>query len=366
MASIVFCLVLALALQAADHLYHRKDLSQTSFASSNVSLKEFRKEFAGLGHRPLDNYFAILPFAWTYLLIIAAVIAFNTFDSVIVRGLLVLFVTGRFRSLQEIGHFAVHGALCPNLKWGMFLANVLYQFPALMPEARARKDIHVRRHHSSVNMEHDPDLKELLDVGLKPGISNARFWSALFFPLTWRGLLARVKEMISYLLADRFSLNFFLRIATIATVVGLFVAFDSVNALIFLYVVPVFITYPLFYWLAHVALHRWFAPCDPNLGYYERELELGRPTEFKGPIGFIVRHNIFPLGDSYHLAHSLFPNVRWNYLPQVDAIMKRYSPKYSENMSCNLIIPGRGLPSAVSELRERVVAGRMEELPQSL
>ncbi|WP_395857360.1 fatty acid desaturase family protein [Cystobacter fuscus] len=365
MASIVFCLVLALALQAADHLYHRKDLSKTSFASSDVSLKEFRKEFAGLGHRPLDNYFAILPFAWTYLLIIASVIAFNTFDSFIVRGLLVLFVTGRFRSLQEIGHFAVHGALCPNLKWGMFLANVLYQFPALMPEAKARKDIHVRRHHSSVNMDHDPDLKELLDVGLKPGISNARFWSALFFPLTWRGLLARLKEMLSYLLADRFSLNFFLRIATIATVVGLFVAFDSVNALIFLYVVPVFITYPLFYWLAHVALHRWFAPCDPTLGYYERELELGRPTEFKGPMGFIVRHNIFPLGDSYHLAHSLFPNVRWNYLPQVDAIMKRYSPKYSENMSCDLIIPGRSLPSAISELRERVVAGRMEELPQS-
>ena len=161
--------------------------------------------------------------------------------------------------------------------------------------------------------------------------------------------------MSSYLVADRFSLNFFLRNATIAAVVGLFVALDSVNALIFLYVVPVFITYPLFYWLAHVALHRWFAPCDPKLGYYERELELGRPTEFKGP-----------LGDSDHLAHSLFPNVRWNYLPQVDALMKRYSPKYSENMSCNLLIPGRSLPSAISELRERVVEGRMNELPQSL
>ncbi|QRK12838.1 fatty acid desaturase [Archangium violaceum] len=365
MAHILICLTLALALQALDHLYHRKDLSKTKFVSSNVSLKDFRKEFAGLGARPLDDYFAPFPFVWTYLLIIAAVIAFNTFDSFIIRGLLILFVTGRFRTLQEIGHFAVHGALCPNIKWGMFLANVFYQFPALMPEAKARKDIHVRRHHSSVNMPHDPDLKELLDVGLKPGISNFKFWAALFYPLTWKGLLARLKEIISYLLADRFSLNFFLRIATIVTVVGLFVAFDSVNALVFLYVVPVFITYPLFYWLAHVALHRWFAPCDLNLGYYERELELGRPTEFRGPIGFIVRHNIFPLGDSYHLAHSLFPNVRWNYLPQVDELMKRYSPKYSENMSCNLLIPARGLPSAISELRERVVEGRLEEMPQS-
>jgi fatty acid desaturase len=366
MVYVLICVGLAITLQLIDHLYHRKDLGGVRFDSSNVPLKDFRKEFAGLGHRPLDNYLAWMPFAWTYLLIIAAVVAFNTFDSVIIRALLVLFVTGRFRSLQEIGHFAVHGALCPNGRWGLLLANLFYQFPALMPEARNRKEIHVRQHHNSVNMAHDPDLKELLDVGLKPGITRFQFWSALFFPLTWRGLRARVKEVFSYLMADRFSLNFFLRIAAVATVVGLFVALDSVNALIFLYVVPLFITYPLFYWLAHVALHRWFAPCDPNLGYYERELELGRPTEFSGVLGFIVRHNIFPLGDSYHLAHSLFPNVRWTHLPQVDAILKKYCPKYAENMSRNLIFTSRDMPSAISELRERVVGERVEGLTQSL
>ena len=328
------------------------------FDSANVPLKDFRKAFARLGYQPWDDYLAWMPFAWTYLLIIAAVAAFQTFDSFLVRALLVLFVTGRIRYLQEIGHFAVHGVLCPNGKWGMWLTNLLYQFPALMPDARDRKDIHVRQHHNSVSMAHDPGLLDLQEAGLKPGITSFQFWSAVFFPLTWKGLSARVKEAFACLRAEPFSLNFFLRLGTVATVVGLFLAFDAVSALLFLYLVPVFITCPLFYWVAHVSLHRWFAPCDPTIGYYERELELGRPTELPGVTGFLLRHNVFPLGDSYHLAHSLFPNVRWTHLPQVDALLKRYCPTYRENMSRHLIFASPGMPSALSELRERLVDGR--------
>lgn len=354
MISILACLLLAVSLQIIDYLYHRRDLDSLNILE-NTPFRELRSKLGNLSYQPLDNYLTFLPFIWTYLFIIAGIIAFNKFDSWIIRIALILFVTGRYRALQEIGHFAIHGVLCPNLKWGLFLANIFYQFPLFMPEAKLRRAIHARQHHNSVNMPHDPDLKELLNKDFIPGITSFQFWIGIFYPLTWRGIRDRIKECITYLIADRYSLNFHLRVICVSIIVELFLAFHQTKALIFLYVFPVLVIYPLFYWLAHVALHRWYAPCESNIAYYERELELGRPTEFKGILGFIIRHNIFPIGDSYHLAHSLFPIVRWTYLPQVDQILKKYFPKYSENMSCNLFFFTHSMPSAISELKDRMI-----------
>lgn len=354
--SILICTLTAICLQAIDYLYHRKNLDYLKFHST-TTFKEFRQKFASLSYKKLDNYFALLPFIWSWLLIVAAILLFHEAHSIIIKFALILFVTGRMRSLQEIGHFAVHGALCPNMKWGMLLANIFYQFPMFMPEATARRKTHVLEHHNRVNMPNDPDLKELTDKKFVPGISNTKFWIGLFYYLTSKGIFERCKECLGYLWADRNNYKFYLRILCVSAVIGIGISFKLYNELIFLYLVPILITYPTAYWLAHVALHRWFVDCADNIEYHQRELEIGRPTDFKGILGFIIKHNLFPVGDSYHLAHSLFPIVRWTYLPQIDKILKQYCPKYIDNRSCNLFFSEGGVPSVYSELRERMIYG---------
>lgn len=351
---IVICIFTAICLQFIDYLYHRQDLSILKFELP-TSFKEFRKKFAGLTYKKFDNYFAMLPFIWSWLFIIAAVLIFHQTNSIILQFILILFVTGRMRSLQEIGHFAIHGALCPNMKWGMFLANIFYQFPMFMPEAVARRKTHVIDHHNMVNMPNDPDLKEFLDKNFVPKISNIKFWINLFYYLTPKGIFDRCKECLSYLLADKGNYKFYLRIVCVLVIIGIGISLKLYSELVFLYFIPVLITYPTAYWLAHVALHRWFASCPENIEYYERELEIGRPTDFKEILGFIIKHNLFPVGDSYHLAHSLFPIVRWTYLPQIDKILKQYCPNYINNRSCNLFFSEDNVPSIYSELKKRMV-----------
>ncbi len=348
------CIMLSILLQIFDYLYHKKDLSYIKFDNSEATYEELRLVFKHLSSKKLDKYFVVLPFIWSYLYIITAIIMFHSIDLLVIRVLLILFVSGRMRSLQEIGHFAVHGALCPNLKLGMFITNILYQFPTFMPEVSVRRKTHVLDHHHSVNMTHDPDLQELVDKGLKLGISTTKFWIGLFYYLTPSGIVNRLKECWGYLTYERFSLNFFLRLFVVTIIVSSFILLELHKELLFLYILPVLVVYPLFYWLAHVALHRWFVDCDNSIEYYQRELEIGRPTNFTGILGFIIRHNLFPVGDSYHLAHSLFPVVRWTHLPQVDKILKKYCKKYNENASFGLFFSTNNYPSTFSELRERM------------
>lgn len=349
------CIVIAILLQIFDFLYHYKDLSYIKFIDTDVNFAEFRRAFKHLSSKKLDKYFVIIPFLWSYLYIVATIIFFHNTESNIIRFFLILFIAGRMRSLQEIGHFAIHGVLCPKLKTGIFLTNILFQFPTFMPEASTRRKIHVDDHHNSVNMENDPDLKELSDKGFKIGISNIHFWFNIFYYITPKGLFNRIKECWGYIIVDRFNINFFIRIFIVTFIIGIFIFLGLYNELFFLYIVPVLIVYPSFYWIAHVSLHRWFVSCSDGLEYYQRELEIGRPTNFKGISGFIIRNNIFPVGDSYHLAHSLFPAIRWTHLPQIDKILKLYCKEYDTNASFGLFISLNNYPSSISELRSRLV-----------
>lgn len=353
---VLACIALAALLQTADYVYHRRDLTFLSALPVNTPIREFRKRLGAIEHGQLDDIFAVFPFLWSYLLIAAAVLLFGRLHYAVAKGILVLFVTGRFRSLQEAGHFAVHGCLSKNMKLGLLLANVFYQFPAFMPEASIRREIHVRQHHHSVNMAHDPDVKEMLDKGFKPGISRYQFWRGVFYPLTLKGIRDRLVECAVNSWADRKSVNLVIRVAVVLALFSTFLYFGLYQELLLLYVLPVLITYPAFYWIAHISLHRWFEDCPADIDYDHRELHLGRPTEFHGVGGAIIRNNIFPLGDSYHLAHSLFPTVRWTHLPQVDKIMKTHCPQYSADATSNLFFSSRGGQSIISALKRTFLA----------
>jgi len=341
---------------AADAYYHRVDLSHVPRPAEGAdAVRHYRKYFKGLSYKPLDWLFGPMAFVWSYLFILAAILAFHHTDSWALKLLAILFVTGRFRALQEIGHHAAHGSLGPNRRINEIITNLLYQFPAFMPEIRRRHQVHVVEHHHSVNTEDDPDRLEMVEKGFVPGITAGQYWFGVFRPLTPFGIVDRLKECWGYIAIDMWNWNLALRLLSVATVIALFAYFGFYTELLFLYVVPVLITYPLFYWVAHIALHRWFATCETDIPYHQRELALGRPTDFPGVVGAIVKHNVFPYGDSYHLAHSLFPAVRWNYLPAVDNLMKRDSPEYANHGSVGLFFGSQGKPSALGELRLRMI-----------
>ncbi|HEV7434026.1 MAG TPA: fatty acid desaturase [Pseudorhizobium sp.] len=355
----VMAALAALCIQAADLWYHRFDFGKVPVpASSGVAVRHYRRHFRSLASKPYDNLLAPLTYLRILLWIFAANVVFHEADNILIDALAVLFVAGRFRSLQEVGHHAAHGSLCPNRRFGEIMTNLLYQFPAFMPEIRARHQIHVVTHHHSVNMPHDSDLKELADKGFTPGITEAAFWLGFLHPLTPAGLFARLKECYRYLADDFGTPAFYLRILSVVAVISAYVSVGGYAELFWLYLAQILIFYPLFYWIAHVSLHRWFAECADDIPYHQREIELGRPTDFPGISGAIIRNNLFPFGDSYHLAHSLFPAVRWNYLSGVDRLMRQASPEYEQHASSGLVFSRKGRPSAISELRERMVRKR--------
>lgn len=350
----IFLCILSFILWGVDYIYHLSDLKKINL-TPNTDFRIIRAKFSKLSAKKYDDFIGVFPFIWTYFLIISSILVFSEVNNFLLKIFLILFVTGRYRSLQEIGHFAVHGSLCRKRNFGMWIANIFYQFPLFMPEAYDRRVTHVKIHHNCVNMSYDPDLIELIDKGFNPGISTFSFWRGVFYPLTFKGIKDRIKECLKYLSEKPFSLSFFVRTFVISSIFFLFTIFGFYQELIFLYILPVLFLYPLYYWIAHISLHRWFAECVQDVPYFERELILGRPTEFKGIIGFIIRHNLFPFGDSYHLAHSLFPAVRWNYLPQIDRILKEKLPDYSKNMTCNLFLKTQKHPSILSDLKERFI-----------
>jgi fatty acid desaturase len=352
----------ALCIQIVDLLYHRPNFQAVPPPGmSSDAVRHYRRYFRSLSGKRHDNILAPLVYLRVLLWIFAANVVFHEADNIFVDALMVLFVAGRFRSLQEVGHHAAHGSLCPNRRLGEIMTNILYQFPAFMPEIRARHHIHVVTHHRSVNMPHDPDLKELVDKGFAPGISEIAFWAGFLHPLTPAGLMARFRECYGYLAEEFGATAFYLRILCVLGVVLLYASFGWYAEMFWLYIAQVLIFYPLFYWIAHVSLHRWFAECADDIPYHQREVEVGRPTDFPGLSGAIIRNNLFPFGDSYHLAHSLFPGVRWNYLSEVDRLVRKASPDYERHASSGLVFSRKGRPSAISELRERLVRGRQQK-----
>ncbi|AKM02688.1 fatty acid desaturase [Burkholderia pyrrocinia] len=356
MSTVAFLVFFAIGLQLIDHFYYHRGFPDLALIPSDSSIREIRRYLARTGLKKFEKFFAVFPFIWSYLYIIAAILVSGITNSIFIKIILILFVTGRFRTLQEAGHFAVHGALCKNINFGLWLANLLYQFPAFMPEASVRRDTHVRRHHSSVNMPHDPDLLELEDKRFRPGISSVRFWTGVFYPITPVGIKDRLIECTSYIWYDRKNpVHLLSRITTVAVIVALFAHFGMYEEMLLYYIIPVLITYPLFYWIAHISLHRWYEDVSDEIDYDTRELTLGRPTEFPGIVGLIVRNNIFPLGDSYHLAHSLFPTVRWNHLPRVDKYLKATFPIYSQDITHGLFISARGGQSILAGLKKTMV-----------
>jgi len=307
-----------------------------------------------------DRFFCVLPFAWCWLDIYSATLLAVFANHVAAYILLIVFVGGRFRALQEIGHNAVHGALARSRNWQWFLSDVFFQFPTFKRDMHARFVTHVKEHHRNPNQPvKDPNLMRIIAGGMVPNISKRRFYFNLFYPLLPAGFWVGLRTMAQH--STLFNRNFatlVLRVVTVAAVICGFIGLAGWRGLLLGYVIPLFITYPLYTWLSLLSEHRWFVASDAEAARRTMECTNCRPLDFPGIHGWVIRQLVYPLSDQYHLAHSLYPFVRWNYLPAIDRALKERDELYARYRSEGFLFGRKEMPAALSELRDRLTGAR--------
>lgn len=348
---------LALLLRVADHAYH---------SDSKRILRVLRLEGEPAPgeqyYKSLDSIFAPLPFVWSWCDILAATICAAYYDRALLWLVLVFVVGSRFRALQEAGHTATHRGLCRPRKRQWALANVFFQYPAFKPDVHHRYIAHVLQHHRHANEpENDPNIVRFIAMGVVPGISNACFYRKLFHPFTPLGMRETLHTMALNARRNRAPGNALVRMLVVSLVAGGFYLIAGAKGLLFGYVVPLVTIYPWYSWISALAEHRWFVECTGS-NRFDRECTNGRPTDYSGLLGWLVKHSIFPATDHYHLAHSLYPHLRWNYLAAIDRVLRAKDPRYGRHLSHGLLWTDRQRHSALSELRERLTTSDRSDL----
>lgn len=319
-------------------------------------------------YKSWDWWLAPLPFVWVWLDIVIGVLVAAWLQHPLGWAGLSIWVGGRMRALQEIGHNAVHRALCDEqgfepkrgiarypFQW--WLSDVFYQFFVFKGDMASRDVIHRQRHHRNPNHpERDPNRARVSEGGMVAPLTVPQFYARLLYPLSPAGLRNTVVTLWRGSRANRNQAAVFARIGSVAGAGVLLHAAGGWAGVVFGWLVPLLTTYPVFAWIALLSKHRWFVEefaTNPR----DQEYIAGRPTDYTGLLGLLVRLFISPMSDAYHLAHSLYPTVRWNYLPVIDRYLKVNEPRYTAHASRGLLFPSDDIPSALSELRDRLTKG---------
>jgi fatty acid desaturase len=349
MVTVLVVIGLSIVLRVGDHLYYW-DADRVLAA---LRLKPVAGERAGY-YRPLDPLFSVLPYVWTWLDIVAACLMARRIDAFPVYVLLGLVVGTRFRWLHEISHIGVHRGLCRSAWWQYAAGNVLAQYPMFRRTMSLLCVVHAKEHHRYVNeLGQDPNLARIIAVGVRPGMSSGAFYFKLLHPLTPAGLRETAVGMANNVVVRNDSWRGALVRVVVAVVTVSFFVRLGLGVLLSGYVVPLVLWYPLFSWVSLLAEHRWYAECDV-VDRKTRECINGRPTAYRGVVGWLIRQSVSPATDSYHLVHSLYPHLRWNYMRAVDKALRERLPEYSRFGSEGLFIRTGTRHSALSELRDRV------------
>jgi len=226
----------------------------------------------------------------------------------------------KFRHLQEVSHFAVHGALFGHARLGDAVTEVAVHGPLGFVPVVVRRHRHVRLHHPNATVPQlDPNLADLQRAGLRPGIGRAAFVRGVLFPVTPLGVFETLRGLADNLVprrGARWRLAAFLLTPTAAFLLG------GTPLLVFGFVVARMLIYPQLAWMSLLVEHTWFA-ADPEPGTPAR-VEAARCVRVypsRPLLEAVARALWLPYGDLFHYAHSVHPAVRWNYLPRLDVLL---------------------------------------------
>ncbi|WP_137939723.1 fatty acid desaturase [Chitinivorax sp. B] len=319
-----------------------------------LKLRPRQPDYHETYYKRWDNWLAPLPFVWTWLDILIGVLLAVWLDHLLAWIALTFWVGGRFRALQEFGHNAVHFALCRHHGWQWWLSDFFYQFPVFKRDMVSRHITHTREHHRFPNHDtKDPNLARVRDGGMAFPMTRSQFLLRLFYPLSLAGIRNNLQTMARNSLLNHNWQTVMYRLISLGLTGTVLYWAGGWLGLVFGWWLPLLTTYAVFAWVSLLTEHRWYASGNPD-NRLDIEYLAGRPTDYPGLTGWLVRVFISPTSDAYHLAHSLYPGVRWNYLPAIDVVLKIEEPRYTRHASQGLLWSRDGIPSALSELSERL------------
>lgn len=225
-------------------------------------------------------------------------------------------VAVQLRHLQEISHHAVHGVLARTRRANDVLAALGAHYPLGLVSVAVRRRRHVRDHHPAATLASDPNLAELAEAGLRPGVGRSRFATAMIFPLTARGITATVSGLGANL---RPQPGRYGAAPAVALVLAAAYSVGGWAAVLAGVLVPRLLLYPLLAWFSLIAEHTWFDP-DRRAGT-PAEVEAGRCLRLypnNRALAMLAGVTWLPYGDLHHYAHSAHPGLRWSYLPALE------------------------------------------------
>ncbi|MEF9904670.1 fatty acid desaturase [Streptomyces sp. P9-A2] len=231
----------------------------------------------------------------------------------------------KFRHLQEVSHFAVHGVLARGARLNTLLAEVAVHIPLGFVPVAVRRRRHVREHHPNATVAGaDPNLAELHRAGIRTGATTVRYVLGTVHPLTPAGMFDTVRSLT---VLGREAGAGRLRAAGPLVVAAAAATAFGWEAAVFVVVLPRLLLYPQLAWMSLLVEHRWFDP-EPVTGP-PVAVEAGRCLRLYPRnvlLALLARGTWLPYGDLYHFAHSAHPAVRWNYLPVLERSL--HGPAY--------------------------------------
>ncbi|MFJ9028285.1 fatty acid desaturase [Streptomyces sp. NPDC102274] len=232
-------------------------------------------------------------------------------------GVVALVTAVKFRHLQEVSHFTVHGVLTRDGALGTALTEAMVHAPLGFVPVPVRREKHVRQHHPNATVAGvDPNLAELHRAGLCPEVGSGRFALAVVFPLTLGGLAHTCRGLAANLDPRRACWLRLCLFTAVPLALGVLLGWP---AAVFGFLVPRFLFYPQLAWMSLLVEHRWFdaerATGGPAVVEAARCLRLYPRNRV---LALLARGTWLPYGDLFHYAHSVHPAVRWNYLPGLE------------------------------------------------
>jgi fatty acid desaturase len=310
--------------------------------------------------RPGDHWLQLATMTACWCEIALLLGAHTIVPHVAVGCLAAIFVAGRFRALQEVGHTALHLGFGTNKSIQRVFADWLGNYLLWKPDSERRFQSHCIGHHPQANTEADPNVVRLRRIGLVPGISRGRFAALVFWPLSPGG----IRENVGFIVASvsgGSGLQVVQRLVVNAIVLGAVWQFAGGAALI-VYAIALLFLYPLYSWWSLLVEHRWFAEADiKELSRTEYECRVARRTVYGAISAWTIRVLICPLTDSFHLAHHLYPRMHWKYIAEADRALAATNDTYARGANYGLLIGfAPGTPSALGDLYRRLVQSRSD------
>lgn len=348
---IYLCLGIAIVLgPTIDSLSHRApQILQGTFGSvrgqhyflhPNI-LRETRS-------KRVDYFIVPLLFASLFSRLVLAAVIGKRFDNLLVWAALSIVAAATMRGFQEISHYALHGSLVPDRSFGLALADICAQAMLIKPHIGQRVQTHVILHHPNVNDEAvDPNIQDYIRLGFQPPMSNLRFLHWIIYPLSPHGIYASMSERLQVIRTGNP-----LRLLAPLAMIYLISLCGGFASVFFVYLIPLLTLYPWFAWLSQLVEHRWFTG-----GKHSRagEYSSGRTLILRGVPGILTKWLILPFGDAYHLAHSLYPTIRWNYLSSIHFILLRFDHEYAAAKNEGLIFARDHGLSVFTDLKRSLV-----------